>query len=249
MPDSKPSLSIIVPAYLEAKNLRGTIQAIILAASEANFTDYEILIIDCLKQNGEHDGTPLLADELAKTDPKIRAIHNPYVTLGYKYWQGVSLAKHEYVTWIPGDNETRPDTIKAVFSAVGQADIICFYTANPWARPWTRRINSWLYTFLVNNLFGLRLRYFNGITIYKTELLSALPDSAKKNIGFSYNAEILARLIKLGRHQYLELPQFINQQPPKKFRWSNFKNFFHRYAPLQTIKKLLKLFWELKTQR
>jgi len=243
----KPSISIIVPAYNEAKNLKATVDNILEAADDL-FSDYEILIIDCLDKDGKDDGTPRIADELAKANSRIRAVHNPYVSLGYKYWQGVSLAKYEYVTWIPGDNETMPQTIKTIFQAAGKADIVCSYTMNPEVRPLNLRIFSKLYTAVMNTLFGLKLRYFNGVSIFKTELLRLLPQSAKENTAFSYNAEILVRLIKAG-HNYIELPQYIRKQETKKAKFFILGYFLPRYAPLSTIKRIGKLFWAVQIKK
>ncbi len=244
---AKPSLTIIVPAYMEAKNIRATIADVVLAVNSVGLVDYEILIIDCLNKKGEDDGTPQIAEELAKTNPRIRAIHNPYVSLSYKYWQGVGLARYEYVTWVPGDNVIELESLKAIFRAVGQTDIVSCYIANPAARPLKRRIISKLYNFFVNTLFGLHLRYFNSVAVYKTETLRQLPQVAKANAGFSWPAEILIRLIKAD-HSYVEVPHDIKPDP-KKDKAAGFGNFWRRYSPLNTIKTLLKLSWELRVKK
>lgn len=248
MTDLKPSLTVIIPAYLEEKNIRATVENVILAITGAGILDYEILIIDCSSQQGKNDATPQIADELAKTNERLRAIHNPYVSLGYKFWQGVDLARSEYVTWIPGDNETELETIKKIFRKVGQADIVCTYTANPEARPLNLRLFSGLYTFVINRLFGLNLRYFNGVVIYKTKLLKALPRSAKENISFSYNVEILVRLIKAG-YNYIEIPQSIVRRERSRAKFLNPDYFYSRYDPLETVKRIVKLFWAIKIKK
>jgi glycosyltransferase involved in cell wall biosynthesis len=242
--NDKPSVSIIVPAYKEAANLESTVKTI-LKSAEGLFSDYEILIIDCLDKEGRDDGTREIADELAKNNSKICAVHNNFMNLGAKYWQGVDLAKYEYTTWIPGDNETSSETVKKIFQSAGKSDVVCSYTTNPEVRPFKIRIFSRLYTIVVNTLFGLNLRYFNGVNVYKTALLKSLPESAKKNTAFSYNAEILVRLIKNGS-KYIEIPQIIMKKEHKKTNFLSFGYFIPRYAPLNTIKRILKLFWEVE---
>jgi glycosyltransferase involved in cell wall biosynthesis len=233
---TKLSISIIVPAYKEAQNLELAVNNI-LKSADGLFSDYEILIIDCLDKDGKDDGTRKIADELAGNNPKILAIHNPYVSLGAKYWQGVSLAKYGYISWIPGDNETDAETIKTIFNNTGKADIVCSYTINPEVRSLKRRIISKVYTFFINALFGLNLKYFNGVSVYKASLLKPLLRSAGKNTTFSYNAEILVRLLKAGHH-YIEVPQRIRKQQGR--------GGFLRYGPYDTIKMVLKLFWEVE---
>jgi glycosyltransferase involved in cell wall biosynthesis len=244
MANINKSLSIIVPVYMEAGNIRGTIKNIIWAVNAVGLTDYEILIIDCKKKDGEDDGTPGIAEELSKANHHIRAIHNPYMSLPNKYWQGVFLAKCEYVTWIPGDDVIFPESIKEIFQATGKADVVCCYTMNPEVRPLQRRIISKIFTIFVNLLFGMHLRYFNSITVCKAELLLSLPESAKKNEGFTFNAEILIRLIKSG-YNFVEVPHRIKPDPQKAGS-SGLKNFWLRYTPLNIMKALFKLFWEIR---
>jgi glycosyltransferase involved in cell wall biosynthesis len=234
--NSKPTISIIVTAFNEEDNLESAISNI-LASIDDLFSNWEILIIDCVDKDGKDDGTRAIAKKLAESNSHIRAIQNPYVNLGYKYWQGVGLAKFEYIIWLPGDNETTPETIKNLFEAAGKADIICSYTVNTTVRSLKRRIISKMYTFIINTLFGLQLRYFNGPSIYKTELLKSLTPAVKKNKSFSYNTEILVRSIK-GGHSYVEIPQYI-QKRKGKTKALNLKNFF------DVIKNIVKLFWEL----
>ncbi len=234
----KPPISIIVPAYNEANNIKPTIDNIIEAADDL-FSDYEILIIDCVGKDGKDDGTAAIAGELADKNPRIRVVHNPYISLGAKYWQGVNLAKFKYLTWFPGDNETSPETIKNIFQAVGKADIVCSYAANTKVRSWRRRLIAWLYTFFINTAFGLKLKYFNGVSVYKTELLKNLSQKAKENEGYSFSAEILVRLLKNG-YNYMEVPQYI---VPRKFGKNKSLNL---EAFKSVAKRMISLFWELE---
>ena len=64
------SISIIIPAYNEEKNLADAVKTI-NAAVKSVFKDYELLILD----DGSSDGTGVIADNLAKKNAKIRVIH------------------------------------------------------------------------------------------------------------------------------------------------------------------------------
>ena len=238
---AKPTISIIVPVYNEAENLKPTIDNILQAVDDL-FSDFEILIIDCVGKDGKDDGTRQIAKELAASNPHIKHIQNTYVSLGYKYWQGVSLAKFKYITFFPGDNETAPETIKEILRATGKADVIISYIANMEVRPLKRRIISRLYTFLINMMFGLNLRYFNGPSVYRVELLRALPSRVKENYGFSYNAEILARLIKAG-HKYIEVSMYLQPRTYGRAKALSAESF------KDVIARILKLFWEIRIRR
>ena len=52
------TISVIIPAYMESKNIKAAVRNTIWALNEAKVDDYELLIIDCLRQDGTHDGTP-----------------------------------------------------------------------------------------------------------------------------------------------------------------------------------------------
>lgn len=62
------TVSVIIPAFNAEEHLSGAVSSV-LAQS---YTDIEILLVD----DGSTDGTGALADTLAKTDRRIRVIHN-----------------------------------------------------------------------------------------------------------------------------------------------------------------------------
>ena len=99
----------------------------------------------------------------------------------------------------------RPESVRAIFAAVGTADVVVPYQANQQDRPWVRRTLSHLFTWSVNRLFGLRLRYFQGPCVYPTALARELPMSTQ---GFVLLTEMLLRTVKAG-HSYAEIPMHI----------------------------------------
>jgi glycosyltransferase involved in cell wall biosynthesis len=201
-----PSLTVIMPAYCEAKNLRAAYENTTRALRRAGISDYEIVIITNTRRDGSHDGTPNIADEIVEENPRGRHIHNPaYVNLGFKFRQGVKAATKDYVTWVPGDNETVEDSIASIFGHLGEADMVISYTANKWVRRWQRRFVSRCFTILCNILFGLNLRYYNGICIYPRRILQAVPMACDN---FAYMAEIIIYLVKSGV-RYIEVPMEI----------------------------------------
>ena len=193
------SISVIIPAYNEEGNLKGTVD-VVVAAVTGRFSDYEILIFD----DGSQDGTGPLADKLAASDAtgRIKVIHNGVNRgFGYNFRRGVELATEDYIGMIPGDNEIAEDSVAAILDAAGKAEIVAAYTVNVGVRPLMRRIVSKTFTTLMNLLFGLRLRYFNGPTVYRRELIQSIPITTS---GFAFTASIMVRLIRSG-HSYVEV--------------------------------------------
>lgn len=223
----KPTISIIIPALNEEKNIQATAEEVIAAIGDG-FSSYEILIFD----DGSKDHTGAIVDELASKNKNIRVIHNANTLgLGRNYKRGVELAKNEYIIMIPGDNQFLKKSIKRLFLSLGEVDIIVPYTLNYRIRPFHRQVISRAFTLLINLLFELKLRYYNGIVIHKKGIIKSVPISSN---GFAYQAEILVRLIRSG-HSYKEVGVDILERTHGKSSAFRPKNI---YNVLKTISKL-----------
>ncbi len=228
----KPSISVIVPAYNEEKNLSNTISAIKTAIVE-KFSSYEIIIID----DGSSDKTAFISDELSQRDSKIRVLHNPKnMGFGYNYRMGVRLATKDYVALVPGDNEILGDSVKEIFSLVGKADMVLPYHENPAVRPLLRRFLSKTFTIILNLLFGNKIKYYNGPVVHKREVVTKVPMTTD---GFAFQVEILTRLLKEG-HSYVEVGMKIRKREYGRSKAFSFRNIF------SVLKTIARLFWELK---
>ena len=231
---SNRTLSVIIPALNEEGNLAAAVGTVLDAIGN-RFADYELLIFD----DGSTDCTGQIADDLAARHPRVRVIHNERnMGFGYNYIRGVELARKEYVVLFPGDNEIPGEAIRPILDAVGRADIVVPYISTPAVRTWSRRFISSSFVALVNLLFGLRIRYFNGPCVIRRALLQSIP---LRTHGFAYMAAILVRLIRSG-HSYIEVPMPL--QPRKHGRSKAFrpKNI------LSVVRTLTGLFWEVRVK-
>jgi glycosyltransferase involved in cell wall biosynthesis len=229
------SLSVIVPAFNEERNLAAAVNTVREATAD-KVSDLEIIIVD----DNSTDGTGPIADRLASEDGRIRVVHNPSnMGLGYNYRKGAALACREYVIMVPGDNENSSRSIQPVLEHLGEADLIVPYVVNPEVRPLARRVLSRLFVFIVNVLCGLRLRYYNGTCAIRREALEGLPIDTN---GFAYMADTLVRLLKRG-HSYKEVGVQLDQRvygPSKAF------------APRNVVQvgwAVLTLFWQVRVLR
>lgn len=185
-------LSIMVPAFNEEDNLESTVREI-KTGVRRKVKNCEIIIFN----DGSTDRTGEIAKSLAKKDKRIMVVHNnPNRGMGYCYIKGQKLARFEHYMYIPGDNQFPQTALGKMLDCLGEADIIIPYVTNMHIRPFLRRLISSAFTFLINFLFGLRVRYYNGPVIHKTALLRAVPQ--RQNSGHAYQAEIIVRLIKAG---------------------------------------------------
>lgn len=227
----KPSISIIIPAYNEEKNLAATLKEV-LAACKDRFESYEILIVnDC-----SNDATGMIADELTKKYKTIKVIHNKRNGgLGYSYKKGVKRATKEYITFFPGDNSFPASSIEKLFNEIGKADIIIPYHTNLSIRPFSRQVISRLFTFFVNTLFGLRLRYYNGTAIQRSDIIKSLPIQTNS---FAFQVEVLVKLLRSGV-SYVEVGIPIQEKKQETSKAFSLKNV------VGVAKALAKLFWDV----
>lgn len=192
----KSSLTIFIPAFNEERNIQGAVESALNAAKNRSF-DFEILILDAFSS----DKTGEIAEKLASENKNIRVIRRKkWLGLGANYMEGVRQASMDYFVLFPGDNEISEESLSKSLALLGETDIIIPYTMNTEVRAPHRRIISKAFVVLLNTLFALKLRYYNGNAVYKTEVLKNLTIISED---FAYNAEILIKLIKSG-HSYLE---------------------------------------------
>lgn len=229
------SLSVLMPALNEAKNVDAAARGVLRAVDELGI-DVELLVLTCLDKHGRHDGTVDIARRLAAEDARVKSVHvDAYQRLGEKFRNGVMLAAKTHVVMIPGDNENDPSSFTQVFRRVGEADMILSYTVNPEIRPWYRRVLSRTYTFALNLLFWRQLRYYNGINVYRTaDLRQMLP----KTDSFALGAESALRLLQAGK-TYVEVPVRVQgrQGRSNALTWDNFK---------RVVASILNLRWTIK---
>jgi len=212
----KNSLFVIIPTLNEEKNILPTVEKVQRIVPKY-FSTYSILVLN----DGSTDQTGRLADELAEKCSHLKVIHHDRpMGLGYAYKLGVKLSQCEYFIMVSGDNEEHSSYFEEVFSHAGQRDIIIPYTANPEVRPLMRRLMSKLFVTILNLLFHMRLRYYNGCVLHRTEIINSI---AIKTDSYAYQAEALIKLIRRG-HTYKEVG--VDIQPrvsgkSKAFRWKN----------------------------
>lgn len=233
----KPTLSVIVPALNEEEALARTVNMLLRVAAGL-FDDYELIVIN----DGSTDGTAAIADRLAADHAQVRAVHHvENKGLGYSYREGIGLATKEYVCWIPGDcGGLMEEDLVRIWQAVGSADLIVVHLLSE-NRPWMRQVVSRSYTTILNLLFGLKMKYYNGANVYRRTLLSQVPMNSK---GYGLFAEILIRLVKSG-HDYSEVGMHNRERPGAH---ANSKAFKLRNW-IRVGRFALSLFWHIRIAR
>jgi len=199
-----PGLTVIVPAWNEEGRLSTTVEEVVLAAKR-HLRAYEIIIVD----DGSIDRTAAVAKSLAARHPNIRVIHHATNRgVGAAYYTGLSLARHPYLTLVPGDNAFHLTGLDAVFALVGSVEMVVSYRANPRARTPLRRLLSRCCTLGMRLVSGRPIRDAHSLYVFPV----AEARQVRRNNGYGYHIETLSTLLR-GGMPYAEVPVVLNPRP------------------------------------
>ena len=199
-------VSVILPAFDEAKNISQTILKV-----KANFgaicPDFEIIIVD----DGSHDETSATVEGMGEKN--VQLIGYPRNQgKGYALKKGVYHATGEVAFMIDSDMEIWPKELGNYLSALKSADIVIGSKRHPLSTvrtPAMRRFLSIAFNILERLLTGVRATDTQaGLKVARTSALyKILPILAVKR--YAFDAELLAVATLLG-YKIKELPVDIN---------------------------------------
>ena len=103
-----PLISVIVPIYKVEKYLEKCVKSI----SSQTYKNIEIVLVD----DGSPDNCGKLADNLAKTDPRIKVIHKVNGGLSSARNAGIDVAQGDYIGFVDSDDTIEPFMYEKLFS-------------------------------------------------------------------------------------------------------------------------------------
>lgn len=191
--DSTPPVSITVffPCYNEQDNVAGVVLRAV-EVLEGLRADYEVLIVN----DGSADHTGRVADEIAASNRRVRAIHHPR-NLGYgaALQSGFRAATKELVFYTDGDGQFDMNEMPAFLPLMAEYDIVSGYRMNR-QDPALRRLNGWLWTRMNDLLFSLTLRDLDcAFKLFKRSIFNHIRMESQ---GALIATEILARAARKG---------------------------------------------------
>lgn len=219
-----PKLSIIIPAFNEAKTIRRLVEKIVSVPFQVEF---EVLIIDDHSQ----DQTPEIVDTVgADFSSRVRVFHNEVNQgKGYSIKKGFENARGEYAIVQDADFEYDPFDIPSLLKPLlqGEADAVFgsrfLKAAHPAGMAWPNKIaNQWL-TLFTNLVFRTRLT--DVYSCYKLIPLSYLKSFQLECDGFESEAEILAKLLSRSK-RICEVPVSYQGRTVKQGKKIKFQDFF-----------------------
>ena len=121
-PESRRTISIIVPVYKTERFLNACIASILAQT----FTDFELILVD----DGSPDGCPALCDAAAAKDSRIRVIHKKNGGQSTARNAGLDAAHGEWIAFVDSDDTITPDYCAKLYAAVqatGAQMAVCNY--------------------------------------------------------------------------------------------------------------------------
>jgi dolichol-phosphate mannosyltransferase len=167
--------------------------------------DFEIFLVD----DGSNDATGTIMDRFAANEPRIHVIHHPQPQgVGAGFLEALGRARFEAITLIPGDHAYRDEGVARMFNAVGTAEIIISYRNNQAQRSLNRSLQSHALRFILNCVFGCRLRDYHSMIVYPVKRLRQIRVDAR---GYGYQICALISLLQLGL-SFAEVPVILNAE-------------------------------------
>lgn len=226
-------LSVVLPAYNEEAVIAQTV-----AACEETLAhlapDYEIVVVD----DGSHDRTGQIADELAAANPHVRVVHNRQ-NRGYggALIAGFDAASKELAFFMDADGQFDIRDIAKLIVQREQGHRVVLGYREHRQDPFIRLVNAWGWNLLVSLLFGLRVRDVDcAFKLFDTELVRLCDIHAN---GAMVNTELLVKLKKIGIG-FVEVPVGHYPRQHGSATGANLKVIVHAFRELLRLHRKIR---------
>ena len=195
-------LTVIIPVYKTEQTLNRCIESVI---SQDVSDGMEIILVD----DGSPDNCPILCDEWAKGDERIRVIHQKNQGLGAARNAGIALANGKYITFVDSDDYLAADTYPKLIQRFeehpeidvleyefcqekGTSEHFCFQDiVYPDARQYWLQTRAWWHSYAWNKIYRRTLfdkvRYADNLfcedMLLLVQLLERNPVVATAHLG------------------------------------------------------------------
>ncbi len=164
-----PDVSVLVPAKDEADNLAEFVRLTREAMLPLPYA-VELVIIN----DGSHDGTSKLLDELATKHPFVRVVtHRTQRGIADALKSGADVARGRVLVYYLADLQYLLSDIPSLVGPIleGEADVVTGTKQGGY----NKRFVSGVYNALSRWLFGVRVKDLNSVKAYRRELMDIVP--------------------------------------------------------------------------
>jgi len=184
-------LSCFFPMYNEAANIKAVVASAVSVLAKSS-QEFEVIIVN----DGSSDRTQVIAEELAKNDPRIKVVnHAANQGYGAALRSGFAACQHEIIFQCDGDNQYQLAELKLLLPYLNDYDFVIGYRLKR-ADPFYRVLEALWYRFLLLVLFRLNLRDTNcAFKLFKKSILEQLKLESN---GAIINGEVFVKARKFG---------------------------------------------------
>ncbi len=218
MNESKPFISIVLPAYNEESIIVNNTNKVVQYLENLNKYNWEIIVVN----DGSKDNTGILADSLSKDNNKIRVFHH-FVNknLGHALRTGFLNARGEYIVVLDLDLSYSVDHIERLVDAIIRecADIViasCYMKGGKvTAVPFQRALMSKFVNRFMKLAAQEKFYTFTGmVRAYRSEFIKYINLKTKD---YEINPEILYKSMIL-RARIIEIPAHLDWTEQNKMK-------------------------------
>ena len=180
------SLSIVLPAFNEALNIRRSVEHATAMGTRLGL-DFEVIVVD----DGSDDATRQIVRSLEKRDPRVRSLHHERNRgYGAALRTGILASRKEYIFFTDADLQFDIDEIDSLVQYAGRYDIIAGFRQER-ADAATRRFNAWAWARFIGLLFDLHVRDIDcAFKLFHRRVFEVVKI---ESIGAFVNTELLVR--------------------------------------------------------
>lgn len=103
----QPIISVVIPVYQVEKFLNRCLDSVI----NQTYENIEIILID----DGSYDNSPIICDEYALKDKRVKVVHQSNKGLSVARNLGLKIMKGDYVTFVDSDDYVEKDYIEYLY--------------------------------------------------------------------------------------------------------------------------------------
>lgn len=228
------SLSVFLPCFNEAPNLRPLVNQLIETLPSLSKT-YEIIIIN----DGSTDDTLKIAYKLVAQYPQVQ-VHSHSRNRGYgaAIQTGIKVSRYDWIFFTDGDGQFNVKELKLFLPHTKKFSAVIGYRTNR-AEGSLRAFNARLFKLFVDLLFRVHVKDIDcAFKLFKADLIKSLPLQSQ---GAMISTEILYRLKK----QKVTFKQIPVTHLPRRYGRPTGNNF---NVILKAGIEAVKLYLDIKTQ-
>lgn len=232
MSTSLLDLTVVLMLYNEQATLK-EVTAELSAVLDSLGRPWELLIVD----DGSTDGSANMADDLAKSDSRIRVIHHQTNGgLGAVYRTGFNSGRGCHVTFFPADGQFPAHILQIFRPAMDDTDLVLGYLP---VRPgaWMSRTLSATERLMYHALLGPMPR-FQGIMMFRRELLNQLTLRSDGR-GWAIVMEFILRACRKPC-RVISLPTVVRPRTAGRSKVNNVRTVTANLLQIVQLRRLLK---------